>query len=183
MRGSFRVRGDVVEIFPIYDEDRVIRVEFFGDEIEGIYEVDPLRGEVLSTLAEVTIYPVSHYVTPQERLERAITAIADELEEQLPLLRAQGKLLEAQRLEQRTRYDLEILAELDFCSGIENYSRHLDGREPGEPPATLINYFPKDFLTFIDESHVAAHDSGFDFLFERLHFSRRGGRVGRIRPY
>ena len=167
VRGSFRVRGDVVEIFPIYDEDRVIRVEFFGDEIEGIYEVDPLRGEVLSTLAEVTIYPVSHYVTPQERLERAITAIADELEEQLPLLRAQGKLLEAQRLEQRTRYDLEILAELDFCSGIENYSRHLDGREPGEPPATLINYFPKDFLTFIDESHVAVPQVGGMFRGDR----------------
>ena len=167
VRGSFRVRGDVVEIFPVYDEDRVIRVEFFGDEIEGIYEVDPLRGEVLSTLAEVTIYPVSHYVTPQERLERAITAIADELEEQLPLLRAQGKLLEAQRLEQRTRYDLEILAELDFCSGIENYSRHLDGREPGEPPATLINYFPKDFLTFIDESHVAVPQVGGMFRGDR----------------
>jgi len=167
VRGSFRVRGDVVEIFPIYDEDRVIRVEFFGDEIEGIFEVDPLRGEVLSSLEEVTIYPVSHYVTPEERLERSVDTITDELEERLAELNRLGKLLEAQRLEQRTRYDIELLREIGFCSGIENYSRHLDGRSAGEPPATLLNYFPKDFVVFIDESHVTVPQVGGMFRGDR----------------
>ena len=160
VRGSFRVRGDVVEIFPIYDEDRVIRVEFFGDEIEGISVVDPLRGEVLEELSQTRIYPVSHYVTPEDRMARAVTAIQDELESHLIWLEKRGKLLEAQRLEQRTRYDLELMRELGFCSGIENYSRHLDGRESGEPPATLLHYFPKDFLIFVDESHVTIPQVG-----------------------
>ena len=160
VRGSFRVRGDVVEIFPIYDEDRVIRVEFFGDEIEGISVVDPLRGEVLEELTQTRIYPVSHYVTPEDRMARAVASIQDELEERLEWLEKRGKLLEAQRLEQRTRYDLELMRELGFCSGIENYSRHLDGRSAGEAPATLLHYFPKDFLIFIDESHVTVPQVG-----------------------
>ncbi len=160
VRSSFRVRGDVVEIFPGYEESRAIRVEFFGDEIETMFEVDPLTGEVFGEVERVRIFPVSHYVTPEERLARAIEAIEEELEPHLILLKNKGKLLEAQRLEQRTRYDLEILRETGFCSGIENYSRHLDGRKPGEPPATLINYFPSEFLTFLDESHVMVPQIG-----------------------
>ncbi|HHI79149.1 MAG TPA: excinuclease ABC subunit UvrB, partial [Planctomycetes bacterium] len=160
VRSSFRVRGDVVEIFPGYEESRAIRVEFFGDEIESMFEVDPLTGEVFGEVERVRIFPVSHYVTPEERLARAVEGIEAELEEHLVHLKNRGKLLEAQRLEQRTRYDLEILRETGFCSGIENYSRHLDGREPGEPPATLLNYFPGDFLTFLDESHVMVPQIG-----------------------
>jgi excinuclease ABC subunit B len=167
VRGSFRVRGDVVEIFPIYDEDRVIRVEFFGDEIEGLSVVDPLRGEVLEELTQTRIYPVSHYVTPEDRMARAVASIQDELEERLVWLEKRGKLLEAQRLEQRTRYDLELMRELGFCSGIENYSRHLDGRNAGEAPATLLHYFPKDFLIFIDESHVTVPQVGGMFRGDR----------------
>ena len=167
VRGSFRVRGDVVEIFPSYDEDRIVRVEFFGDEVEGIFEVDPLRGEILATLERVTIYPTSHYVTPKERLERAVESIRAELDEHLVTLHSSGKLLEAQRLEQRTRYDIELLEEIGFCSGIENYSRHLDGRAVGEPPATLLNYFPRDFVMFIDESHVSVPQIGGMFRGDR----------------
>ncbi len=159
-RGAFRVRGDVIEIFPAYAEDRVLRVEMFGDQVESIFEVDPLRGEVLAELQEVRVFPTTHYVTPEERMARALVTIEEELEERLAELRSQDKLLEAQRLEQRTRYDLELLRETGVCQGIENYSRHLDGRAPGEPPATLLDYFPPDFLVFVDESHVTIPQLG-----------------------
>ncbi|HHT43000.1 MAG TPA: excinuclease ABC subunit UvrB [Firmicutes bacterium] len=152
-RGTFRVRGDVIEIIPVGSES-VIRIEMFGDEIERIQEIDPITGEVLEQHEDLTIYPASHFITPEEKLKRAIPVIEAELEERLKELRSQGKLLEAQRLEQRTRYDLEMLAELGYCSGVENYSAPLSGRKPGETPATLLDYFPKDYLLFIDESHV-----------------------------
>jgi len=151
--GTFRVRGDVVEIFPVYEEAQVVRVEFLDDEVEALALVDPLRGEVIEDLEDIAVYPASHYITPRDRLEQAIGGIRAELEEQLARLRGSGKLLEAQRLEQRTRFDLELLEESGFCSGIENYSRHLDGRRPGEPPATLLAYLPDDFLMIVDESH------------------------------
>ena len=154
-RGTFRVRGDVVDIFPAHEEERAVRLEFFGDCIENIAEFDPLTGEVMRPLGKIAIYPSSHYVTSKDNLERALQDIANELAERLPLLRNEGKLLEAQRLEQRTRYDLEILHETGVCPGIENYSRHLDGRQAGEPPATLLDYFPDDYLLFIDESHIS----------------------------
>ncbi len=153
-RGTFRVRGDVLEIFPAYEENKAIRVEFFGDLVESIAEVDPLRGKVLRKLRHVTIFPGSHYVTPQDRLRLAIQSIRQELTERLADLHSQRKLLEAQRLEQRTHFDLEMLQEMGYCTGIENYSRHLDGRRAGEPPYTLLDYFPKDALIFIDESHI-----------------------------
>jgi excinuclease ABC subunit B len=153
-RGTFRVRGDVLEIFPTHEEDRAIRVEFFGDEIDTIKEVDPLTGRSLRSLEEVAVYPGTHYVTDRSTLEGAVKNIQAELAEQLELLHREGKLLEAQRLDERTRLDLEMLLELGYCSGIENYSRHLDGRKPGEPPATLISYFPEDWILFIDESHM-----------------------------
>ena len=153
-RGTFRVRGDVLEIFPAYEEDRAIRVEFFGDLVESIAEIDPLRGKVLRKLRHVHIFPGSHYVTPQDRLRSAVESIRVELAERLAELRSQRKLLELQRLEQRTFYDIEMLQEMGYCTGIENYSRHLDGRRPGEPPYTLLDYFPKDALFFIDESHI-----------------------------
>ena len=152
-RGTFRVRGDVIEIIPVGSEN-VIRIEMFGDEIERIMELDPITGELIQAHAELTIYPASHFITPEEKLKRAIPVIEAELEERLKELRSQGKLLEAQRLEQRTRFDLEMLAELGYCSGIENYSAPLSGRRPGETPATLLDYFPKDYLMIIDESHV-----------------------------
>jgi excinuclease ABC subunit B len=154
-RGTFRVRGDIVEVFPAYEEDRAIRIELFGDEVEAISEIDPLRGKVTQRLDKIAIYPGSHYVTTQERMRSAIENIQIELAERLEELRSQGKLLEAQRLEQRTRFDLEMLQELGYCPGIENYSRHLTGRMPGEPPPTLLDYFPRDFLLIIDESHVS----------------------------
>ncbi|MCG0314546.1 MAG: excinuclease ABC subunit UvrB, partial [Calditerricola sp.] len=153
-RGTFRVRGDVVEIFPASRTEQAVRVEFFGDEIDRITEIDVLTGEVLAEREHVAIFPASHYVTSQATLQRALVSIEQELEERLAELRAQGKLLEAQRLEQRTRYDLEMLREMGYCSGIENYSRHLTGRAPGEPPYTLLDYFPDDYLIIIDESHV-----------------------------
>ncbi len=159
-RGTFRVRGDVVEIFPAYEEARAVRVELFGDEVEQLREIDPLKGQTLRTLDKVAIYPASHYVTKPDQLKRAIAAIRDELRERLQELRAASKLLEAQRLEQRTLYDLELLEEMGFCPGIENYSRHLTGRAPGEPPPTLLNYFPDDYLMFIDESHVTVPQIG-----------------------
>jgi excinuclease ABC subunit B len=158
--GRFRVRGDVIEIFPAYEEERAIRVELFGDEVEAVMQIDPLRGEIVAELDEITIYPTSHYVTPQERLLVACGTIEQELEQHLVTLRGQNKLLEAQRLEQRTRHDLEMLRATGVCNGIENYSRHLDGRAPGQPPATLIHYFPNDFVLFIDESHVAVPQAG-----------------------
>jgi len=151
-RGTFRVRGDVVEIIPVYEEN-VIRIEFFGDEVDRIVAVDALTGELLGELDEVRIYPATHFITPEEKMQRAIESIEAELEERLAWLKRHDKLLEAQRLEQRTRYDLEMLREVGYCQGIENYSRHLDGREAGEPPATLLDYFPRDFLVIIDESH------------------------------
>lgn len=159
-RGTFRVRGDVVEVFPAYEDARAIRVEFFGDQVEAIAEIDPLRGQVLRRLDKIAIYPASHYVTTPDRMELAITAIRHELKERLAQLRAENKLLEAQRIEQRTLYDLEMLQEMGFCSGIENYSRHLTGRAPGEPPPTLLNYFSGDWLLFVDESHVTVPQVG-----------------------
>src|SRR6266852_4328043 len=152
-RGTFRVRGDVVEIHPAY-EDVGLRVEYFGDEVEKITRVDPLRGTSLQRLERTALYPRTFYATPRATLERAIGSIKTELEERLAELSAAGKLLEAQRLHQRTMFDLEMIKELGYCNGIENYSRHLSGRQPGEPPPTLIDYFPKDFLLVVDESHV-----------------------------
>lgn len=152
-RGTFRVRGDVIELIPAYEED-ALRIEMFGDEIEGIYSVDVLTGEVKAELARTAIYPAKHYVTTYPKLEQAIKSIEAELQERLEYFRRHNKLLEAQRLEMRTRYDLEMLRELGYCPGIENYSRHLSGRAPGERPSTLLDYFPKDFIVFIDESHV-----------------------------
>jgi excinuclease ABC subunit B len=154
-RGTFRVRGDIVEVFPANEESRAVRVELFGDVIEAIHRIDPLKGEVLDRLDSVHIYPASHYVTPAEQLERALSTIQEELGERLAFLRQRNRLLEAQRLEQRTLFDMEMLRELGYCHGIENYSRHLSGRRPGEAPPTLIEYLPKDALVIIDESHVA----------------------------
>ena len=152
-RGTFRVRGDALDVFPPY-ADNPIRVEFWGDEIESITEVDNVTGEELNTYEALPIWPASHYVTVRPKLDRALKTIQEELRDRLQQFNDEGKLLEAQRLEMRVNYDLEMLETLGFCSGIENYSRHLDGREPGEPPYTLIDYFPKDFLCIIDESHV-----------------------------
>ncbi|MGB3260116.1 excinuclease ABC subunit UvrB [Paenisporosarcina sp.] len=154
VRGKFRVRGDVVEIFPASRDERCIRVEFFGDEIDRIREVDALTGEIIGDREHVAIFPNSHFVTREEKLLKAIENIEIELEQQLKVLRGEDKLLEAQRLEQRTRYDLEMMREMGFCSGIENYSRHLTLREPGATPYTLLDYFPDDFLMVVDESHV-----------------------------
>ena len=159
-RGTFRVRGDVVEIFPAHSEDLAVRIEYWGDEVESIYEVDPTRGKVLTELDHYGIYPGSHYVTPEEQRQAAIESIREELLDWLPRLQAEGKLLERQRLEQRTLYDLEMLEQMGFCHGIENYSRHLSGREPGEPPPTLMDYFPEDFLVILDESHITVPQLG-----------------------
>ncbi len=153
-RGCFRVRGDTVEIFPVYDETAV-RVEFFGDEVERISRFHPLTGDVLGVFPDIGIYPATHYATTREQLERSIVAIEAELEEQLAVFERQGKQLEMQRLRMRTAYDIEMMREIGYCNGIENYSRHLDGREPGETPFCLLDYFPDDFLLVIDESHVA----------------------------
>jgi len=153
-RGTFRVRGDAVELFPAYEEEKVLRIEYDEDRIARILHVDPLRGTRLKEVSETVIFPASHYVTPEDQLERAIHGIGEELEGRLVELSAQGKILEAARLKQRTTYDLEMISQMGFCSGIENYSRHLDGRLPGQPPYTLLDYFPKGFVTFLDESHV-----------------------------
>ncbi len=152
-RGRFRVKGDVLEIGPAY-EDRLVRIELFGDEVEAIRYVDPTTGEILQSLETINIYPAKHFVTPKDRLESAIAAIRRELHDRLEVLHGQGKLLEAQRLEQRTAYDLEMLQEVGYCNGVENYARHLSGREAGSPPECLIDYFPKDWLLVVDESHV-----------------------------
>jgi len=152
-RGTFRVRGDVVEIFPAYEEAEAIRIEFFGDEVDSISRVDPLRGRVLGSLDRYSVYPGSHYVTPKEQMNRAIDAIRIELRDRLAWFDKEGRFLEKQRIEQRTSYDLEMLEQMGFVQGIENYSRHLSGRSPGDPPPTLIDYFPKDFLLIVDESH------------------------------
>jgi len=159
-RGTFRVRGDVIEVFPAYDSERALRIEFFGDEVETISQIDPLRGAVLQKLSKAAIYPASHYVSTKENLERAVEQIRLDLEERIRLFKSQGKLLEAQRIEQRTYYDIEMMEEMGFCQGIENYSRYLDGRQPGEPPFTLIDYFPDDFVLFADESHITIPQVG-----------------------
>jgi excinuclease ABC subunit B len=153
-RGTFRVRGDVIEVFPAHEESRAIRIELFGDQVEEISEIDPLKGKAIERLDKVPIYPGSHYVTPPDRLQKAIQSIREELKERLEWFRSQNQLLEVQRLEQRTKFDLEMLRELGYCQGIENYSRHLTGRRAGEPPPTLLDYYPNDYLLFIDESHV-----------------------------
>jgi excinuclease ABC subunit B len=154
-RGTFRVRGDVLEVIPAYRENRALRLSFFGDELESIQETDPLTGEVLGTLDKTIIFPASHYVSDRENLTRAMTDIRAELGERLRHFKGANQLVEAQRLEQRTQLDLEMIEELGYCNGIENYSRHLDGRAAGEPPATLLDYFPEDFVLFVDESHVS----------------------------
>ncbi|WP_031516710.1 excinuclease ABC subunit UvrB [Desulfofalx alkaliphila] len=159
-RGTFRVRGDVIEIFPASATERALRIEMFGDEIEKMVEFDVLTGEILGRRSHISVFPASHFATSQERMERAIVTIEEELEERLKELRDAGKLLEAQRLEQRTNYDIEMMREVGYCNGIENYSRHLTGRAPGEPPYTLLDFFPDDFLMVIDESHVAIPQVG-----------------------
>ena len=153
-RGRFRVRGDVLDIYPVHEEDRAVRIHFFGDEVEAIQEIDPLTGKAIQGLSRIAVYPATHYVTTTDIRDRAKEQIKQELTRQLAYFREQGKLLEAQRIEERTRFDLEMMAELGYCHGIENYSRHLTGRAPGEPPPTLLDYFPKDFLMIIDESHI-----------------------------
>jgi excinuclease ABC subunit B len=159
-RGKFRVLGDVIEIFPVSASEKAIRVDFFGDEVEQILEFDVLTGEVTGRRSHVSIFPASHYAISHPKMRRAIDLIRAELEDSLACLRSCGKLLEAQRLEQRTKYDIEMMIEMGYCSGIENYSRHLTGRRPGEPPYTLLDFFPGDFLMFIDESHVAVPQLG-----------------------
>jgi excinuclease ABC subunit B len=166
-RGTFRVRGDVVEIFPAYEEDRAVRVDLFGDTIDSISIVDPLRGVVLAQLSELTVFPSSHFVTSTERLEIARRTILEELKQRLTFFEKENRLLEAQRLEQRTMFDLEMIGELGYCNGIENYSRHLTGAAPGEPPPTLLDYYPDDFILFIDESHIGV---------PQLHGMYRGDR-------
>jgi excinuclease ABC subunit B len=159
-RGTFRARGDVVEIFPAYEGERAVRVEFFGDTVEKITEIDPLRGKPLRGLEKALFHPASHYVTSRDNMKRAVDSIREELQKRLKELNAAKKLVEAQRLEQRTLFDIELLEEMGFCPGIENYSRHLSGRMPGEAPYTLIDYFPKDFLLVVDESHIAVPQIG-----------------------
>jgi len=154
-RGTFRVRGDIVEIFPAHEEKHAVRIELFGDEIENISIIDPLKGQTIASLRETIIYPSSHYVASEGRLDRAILSIKAELDERLLFFESQNRLVEAQRLEQKTNLDFEMLQELGYCHGIENYARHLSGRPPGEPPPALLDYFPKDFITFIDESHIS----------------------------
>ena len=159
-RGTFRVRGDVIEVFPAYDSERALRIEFFGDEVEAISEIDPLRGVVLQKLSKCSIYPASHYVSTRETLERAVERIRIDLAERIGYFRERNMLLEEQRIEQRTFYDIEMMEEMGFCHGIENYSRYFDGRQPGEAPYTLIDYFPDDFVLFVDESHITIPQTG-----------------------
>jgi excinuclease ABC subunit B len=153
-RGHFRVRGDVVDIYPVHEEERAVRIHFFGDLVESIHEIDPLRGKAVNELNRVTVYPATHYVTTVDIRERAIRQINEELKKRIEFFRSQDKLIEAQRIEERTQFDLEMMIEMGYCHGIENYSRHLTGRAPGEPPPTLLDYFPKDFLVLLDESHI-----------------------------
>ncbi|MDJ0816708.1 MAG: excinuclease ABC subunit UvrB [Desulfobacterales bacterium] len=159
-RGVFRVRGDRVEVFPAYEEEKAVRIDFFGDQIDGISEIDALRGTVNRRLERMTIFPASHYVTKKTTLKKATQTILTELKERIEHFRNEHKLIEAQRVEERTHFDLEMIMELGYCNGIENYSRHLTGRSPGEPPPTLLDYFPEDFLVFIDESHIAVPQIG-----------------------
>jgi len=167
-RGTFRVRGDIIEIFPASSNDNCIRIEMFGDAVEAIYEIDPLRGQKLRRLPKIAVYPNSHYVTPKHRLELAMEGIKRELSDRIKYFEDKNMLVEAQRIDQRTSFDLEMIKEIGYCHGIENYSRHLSGRKEGEPPPTLIDYFPKDSLIIIDESHVKrallSTDSGFHLL-------------------
>lgn len=153
-RGRFRVRGDILDIFPAYEEDKAVRITFFGDEVETIQEIDPLTGKVTAELNRITVYPATHYVTSVEIRDRAIRGIREELKQRIEEFRADNKLIEAQRIDERTMFDLEMMVEMGYCHGIENYSRHLTGREPGQAPPTLLDYFPKDYLLFIDESHI-----------------------------
>ena len=166
-RGTFRVRGDVLEIIPAYQDEKALHIEFYGDEIDAIREIDPLTGEVLGRVPKTVIYPASHYVSDRDNLIRAMSDIRDELRERLIEFNDSKRLLEAQRLEQRTQLDLEMMEELGYCNGIENYSRHLDGRTQGQPPATLLDYFPKDFLLFVDESHMSIPQVGAMFKGDR----------------
>ena len=166
-RGTFRVRGDTLEVIPAYRREEALRIEFFGDEVDAIYEIDPLTGEILEKRDNVLIFPASHYVSDKDNLKRAINDIREELRERLQWFNSENMLLEAQRLEQRTQLDLEMIEELGYCSGIENYSRHLDGRDPGTPPSCLLDYFPDDFLLFLDESHVSVSQIGGMFNGDR----------------
>ena len=158
---------NVLEVIPAYEHERALRLEFFGDEIEAVREIDPLTGEILGNIGKTVIYPASHYVSDRDNLERAMSDVRDELGERLRLFQSQNKLVEAQRLEQRTQLDLEMMQELGYCTGIENYSRHLDGRKEGDPPATLLDYFPDDFVLFADESHISIPQVGGMFKGDR----------------
>ena len=166
-RGTFRVRGDVLEIIPAYHHERALRIEFFGDDIDSMREVDPLTGDVLAEVGKTVIYPASHFVSAQDNLKRTTADIRQELLERLTAFKASGRLVEAQRLEQRTQLDLEMIEELGYCNGIENYSRHLEGRKAGEPPSCLLNYFPEDFILFVDESHITVPQVGGMFKGDR----------------
>lgn len=166
-RGTFRVRGDALEIIPAYHHERALRLEFFGDDIDAMREIDPLTGEVLAEVGKTVLYPASHFVSAQDNLKRAAGDIRDELTARLTYFKEHGKLVEAQRLEQRTQLDLEMIEELGYCNGIENYTRHLDGRKTGEPPSCLLNYFPRDFLLFVDESHITIPQVGGMFKGDR----------------
>ncbi|SLM30508.1 excinulease of nucleotide excision repair, DNA damage recognition component [Desulfamplus magnetovallimortis] len=166
-RGTFRVRGDRVEIFPAYEEAKALRIDFFGDTIESLSEIDPLKGDILNSLKATAVYPASHYVTQTETRKRAVQGIIEELKERLEYYHKENRLLEAQRLEERTMYDLEMINEMGYCNGIENYSRHLTGRNPGEPPPTLLDYFPDDFLIFFDESHISVPQIGAMYKADR----------------
>ncbi|HEY5594522.1 MAG TPA: excinuclease ABC subunit UvrB, partial [Nitrospiria bacterium] len=159
-RGTFRVRGDIIEVFPAASERHAIRIELFGDTVEALSEIDPLRGEVLKRLPKIAIYPNSHYVIPPDRLKQSLAGIEAELEERIRFFKNEGKLLEAQRIEQRTQFDLEMIREVGYCHGIENYSRHLSGRKAGDPPPTLLDYFPPNYLQIIDESHATVPQIG-----------------------
>ncbi|MBF0259087.1 MAG: excinuclease ABC subunit UvrB [Desulfamplus sp.] len=166
-RGTFRVRGDRVEIFPAYEEEKALRIDFFGDTVESICEINPIKGDILNNLRETAIYPASHYVTMSQTRERAVKGINEELALRLEYFYKDNKLLEAQRIEERTRYDIELMNEIGYCNGIENYSRHLTGRNPGEPPPTLLDYFPDDFLIFFDESHISVPQIGAMYKADR----------------
>ncbi len=166
-RGTFRVRGDRVEIFPAYEEEKALRIDFFGDTIESICEINPLKADIINRLRETAVYPASHFVTPSATRKTAVKAIIKELKQRLKYFRDENMLLEAQRLEERTQYDLEMINEMGYCTGIENYSRHLTGRNPGEPPPTLIDYFPENFLLFFDESHISVSQIGAMYKADR----------------
>ena len=159
-RGTFRVRGDVVDVFPAYESETALRFEFFGDTVETISEIDPLRGRPKRKVEKALVHPASHFVTTRGNMKRAVESIRVELRERLVELKAAGKLVEAQRLESRAMFDVELMQEMGYCPGIENYSRHLSGRSPGEAPFTLMDYFPDDYITFIDESHIAVPQIG-----------------------